>query len=68
MRQEEIDRLEQACEQLPEDYRRVLTLTRIAGLSHEEAGREMGRTAGASRKLLNRAIVQLTGILAGDPS
>jgi RNA polymerase sigma-70 factor (ECF subfamily) len=53
--------LEQAFERLPEEYREVIGLCRIAGLSREEAGHRMGgRSPGAVRSLLNRALVSLS--------
>lgn len=57
---EELDRIDRAFERMPEDYRRVITLSRIAGLSHQEIAAEMARTPGAVKTLLNRAIVRLT--------
>lgn len=61
IRKEEILLLEHACEKLPQEYREVIALCRIAGLSREEAGRRMGgRSAGAIRSLLNRALVSLS--------
>lgn len=41
---------------LPEDYRRILELTRGRRLSVEEAAAEMGRTPEATRKLCGRAL------------
>jgi RNA polymerase sigma factor (sigma-70 family) len=61
IRKEEILLLEQACEQLAPEQREVIALCRIAGLSREEAGKRMGgRSAGAIRSLLNRALVSLS--------
>ena len=58
---EEVLRLEQAFERLPEEYREVIGLCRIAGLSREDVGQRMGgRAAGAVRSLLNRALVALS--------
>jgi RNA polymerase sigma-70 factor (ECF subfamily) len=58
---EDVLRLEQAFEKLPDEYREVIGLCRIAGLSREEVGRRMGgRSAGAVRSLLNRALVALS--------
>ena len=44
---------------LSEDHRMVLLLRYFEGLSAEEAGRRMGRTAGAVRKLTARALAEL---------
>ena len=56
MAREEIARVEEAFASLPDDYRNVITLSRIVGLSHAEIGQEMGKTEGAARKLLFRAL------------
>jgi RNA polymerase sigma-70 factor (ECF subfamily) len=44
---------------LPEDYREVIILRNLEGLSHEEVAARMGRTAGAVRMLWVRALAQL---------
>lgn len=60
---EEMARLEAAFDRLPEDYREVITLARILGLSHAEIAEQMGRTEGATRMLLARALTELSGLL-----
>jgi RNA polymerase sigma-70 factor (ECF subfamily) len=65
IREEDMQELERAFAQLPEDYRRVITLARIVGLSHAEIAQEIGRTEAATRVLLHRALVRL-GILLSD--
>ncbi len=64
MEAEEAARLEQAFDQLTEEHREVITLSHIVGLSHEEIGREMGRSPGATRVLLHRALARLGRLLA----
>jgi RNA polymerase sigma factor (sigma-70 family) len=49
--------MELAFDRLPDDYREVITLARIVGLSHAEIARQMGRGEGAVRMLLSRALV-----------
>jgi RNA polymerase sigma-70 factor, ECF subfamily len=44
-----------ALESLPPDYKQVLVLCYVEKVSHEEAGRPMGRSETASRMLLMRA-------------
>ena len=44
---------------MPEDYRRAVTLRFQEGLSFEEIGRQMGRSAEAARKLWSRAMERL---------
>ena len=56
---EELALVERALELLPEDYREVITLARIAGLSHATIALEMGRGEGAVRMLLQRALARL---------
>ena len=62
---EAVQRLEAAFEALPEDYREVLTLARIAGLSHAEIAAQMDRSVAASRVLLSRALARLASVLKG---
>src|SRR5262249_40390333 len=53
--------LEQAFERLTEEQREVIGLCRIARLSRDEVGRRMGgRSAGAVRMLLHRALAALS--------
>jgi len=59
MTAEEIHRIESAFEQLPEEYREVILLARIVGLSRAEIGEQMGRSDVAVRALLHRALADL---------
>lgn len=56
---EQMERIEAAFDALPDDYREVITLSRIVGLSHAEIARQMGRSEESSRQLLRRALVKL---------
>jgi RNA polymerase sigma-70 factor (ECF subfamily) len=56
---EELEELERAFARLPEDYRRVIVLSRVLGLAHEEIAREMERSPNATRTLLSRALARL---------
>jgi len=60
---EELERIERAFARLPQDYREIISLARIVGLSHAEIAREMGRTEGATRTLLSRALARLATLL-----
>ena len=51
--------LANALSRLPEDYREVIVLRNIEGLSHEEVAARMGRAAGAVRMLWLRALSRL---------
>lgn len=64
MQREWIEALERAFEELPEARREVILLSRIVGLPHEEVARSMGRTVGATRSLLHRALADLAEKLA----
>jgi RNA polymerase sigma-70 factor (ECF subfamily) len=44
--------------QLPEDYRDVIILRNIEGLSHDATARRMNRSAGAVRMLWVRALAR----------
>lgn len=63
---EEIERIERAFDELPEEYREVITLARLVGLSHAEIARRLGRSEEAVRQLLARARARLARLLAGD--
>jgi RNA polymerase sigma-70 factor, ECF subfamily len=64
--EEQLDRLRQALQQLPEDYRRVLQLRYQEGLTFEAIGPRMGRTANAVRLLWLRAVERLKQVLRVD--
>jgi RNA polymerase sigma-70 factor (ECF subfamily) len=51
------ERMERAFDALPEDYREVIALSRVVGLSHAEIAEQLGRSEGAVRMLLSRALV-----------
>jgi RNA polymerase sigma-70 factor (ECF subfamily) len=52
-----------ALDGLSDDHRQVLLLRYFEGLSAEEAGKRMGRSAGAVRKLTARALSELGKLL-----
>ena len=64
MRHEEIAQLEAAFDELPEDYRQVLTLYRIVGIGLPELARQLGRSEAATKMLLSRAMAKLTTVLS----
>lgn len=59
MLREEIERIESAMEGLSDDYRTVITLAHVVGLSRGEIAQEMGKSEAAVRTLLHRALAQL---------
>ncbi len=62
---EEQERIERAFAELPESYREVISLARIAGLPHKEIATRMGKNENAVRQLLFRALAHLALLL--DP-
>lgn len=60
---EQAERLEAALLELPEDYRDVIALSRIAGLSYAQVAEQMKRSEEASRKLLGRALRALAAAM-----
>ncbi len=61
------ERMERAFDQLADDHRHVIALSRIVGLSHAEIAADMGRSEGAVRVLLSRALVAYTAALDSAP-
>ena len=58
-RGERFDRLQEALDSLPQDYREAVVLVRIEGLQIKEAARRMNRTPKAVMHLLARALKKL---------
>lgn len=59
MRREELDLLEEAVDELPDDQREAVILTRYEGLSLGEAASILSKSPDAVRMLVSRAIVSL---------
>ena len=62
---EEVARIEEAFDRLPDHYREVLVQSRLLGLSSGEIGQRIGMTANAVRQLLYRATARLASLLDG---
>lgn len=60
-----LTQVEGAFDRLSDDEREAILLARVLGLSHLEVAAQTGRTEGASRTLLHRALVKLARLL--DP-
>jgi RNA polymerase sigma-70 factor (ECF subfamily) len=56
---EELERLERAFRELSAEHREVILLARVADLSHAEIARRLGKSEGAARTLLHRALAKL---------
>ena len=57
--------LADALEQLPADYREVLVLRHLEGLTFPEVARRMGRSLDSVEKLWMRGLVRLRQIMGG---
>ncbi|MEM6569191.1 MAG: sigma-70 family RNA polymerase sigma factor [Planctomycetota bacterium] len=63
---EEVERIEAAFEHLSEEQREVLTLAHLGGLSRREIAEQIGKTEGAVRVILHRALAKLSAHLEPD--
>ncbi|HUU16078.1 MAG TPA: sigma-70 family RNA polymerase sigma factor [Sedimentisphaerales bacterium] len=61
-KREDLARLEKAIEQLKPEYREVIVLTKIEGLSYKEIADRLGKSSEAVRKQLSRALEALISI------
>jgi len=59
-KKEDLDKLEKAIDELKPEYRKVIVLAKIDGLSYKEIGERLGKSVDAVGMLLSRAIVALT--------
>jgi len=60
---EELEQILAGVQQLPDDRREALIMRFALGMDNREIARAMGRTDGATKVLLHRAIKQLEGIV-----
>jgi RNA polymerase sigma-70 factor (ECF subfamily) len=65
-RKEELDKLEKAIDKLKPDYKQVIVLAKIEGLSYKEIADKLDKTSEAVRKLISRAMAALTTVFDGD--
>ena len=59
-RKEALDKLEQVLDELKPEYKQVVVLKKIEGLSHAEIAERLGKNTGAVRMLLARAMAAMT--------
>lgn len=59
-KKEDLAKLENAIDVLKPEYREVILLTKIEGLSYREIGDKLGKSADAVRMLVSRAMAALT--------
>ncbi|MFT7463551.1 MAG: RNA polymerase sigma-70 factor (ECF subfamily) [Pseudohongiellaceae bacterium] len=60
---EDLERIERAFDELSEGEREIITLARLVGLSHDEIAEALGKSVGATRVQLHRALARLAIIL-----
>ena len=60
------ENVQRALSLLPADYRRILTLRELGGLSYEELAEELGLEAGTVKSRLSRARQKLCALLSRD--
>src|SRR3954465_1586878 len=63
---EDLQRVLEGVSKLPDDRREALIMRFALGMDNKEIARAMGRTEGATKVLLHRAIRQLEGFLKDD--
>jgi RNA polymerase sigma-70 factor (ECF subfamily) len=62
---EELKHILAAVQELPDDRREALIMRFALGMDNREIARAMGRSDGATKVLLHRAIKQLEGLVVG---
>ena len=66
-RREQAVLLADALAELPADYREVIVLRHLEGLTFPQVAQRMGRTLDSVEKLWMRALVQLRQLLGANP-
>jgi len=61
-KKEDLDKLEKAIDQLKPDYREVIVLAKIDGLTYKEIANKLGKSIDSVGHLLSRAMVALTEV------
>ena len=64
---DELRRILEGVQQLPEDRREALIMRFALGMDNKEIARALGRTDGATKVLIHRAIKQLEQMIAEQP-
>jgi len=64
-RKEDLDKLERAIDELKPEYREVIVLTKIEGLSYKEIADRLGKSPDAVRMLVPSAMAELTTVFMG---
>ena len=58
-RKEDLDKLERAIDKLKPEYREIIILAKIEGLSYQQIGDRLGKSIGAMKMLVSRAMMAL---------
>jgi len=66
MVREELRQVEEAFDRLPSDYREIITLSRIVGLSNARIAEELERTEASVRNALYRGLALLSELVARE--
>lgn len=64
--QEELARIENAFQQLPDHYREIVTMSRIWRFTNRQIAEELGKTEDAVRMLLGRALARFSSLLEAN--
>ena len=59
MKREEIERVERAFDELRDEQREVISLAHVVGMSRAEIATQLGKSEGAVRTMLSRALAEL---------
>jgi len=65
-RKEELEELAKAMDELKPEYKEVIVLAKIEGLSYKEISDKLGKSSEAVRKLVSRAMAALTSVFESD--
>ena len=65
-RKEDLDKLETALDQLKPEYRSIIMLAKLDGLSYREIGERLDKSVDAVGMLLSRAMLALTNVFESD--
>jgi len=65
-KREQLNKLEKAIDKLRPEYREVIVLTKIEGLSYQEVADRLGKSPDAVRMLVSRSMAALTNVYERD--
>ncbi len=63
IQREQIERVEKAFDQLRDEQREIISLAHVVGLSRAEIAEQLGKSEGAVRTMLSRALAELADLL-----